>query len=270
MKIRLGHTHDADDAFMFYAMLNGKIDTEGLEFEGTVEPIASLNEKALQGVYDMTALSAAYLPHITEQYDLLSSGACMAKKCGPVLITRKNVKRIENVAVPGFNTMACTVAGIYNSDFQFYECSFDHILDSVTSGAFHGGVLISEDQMTIDNELLKSVDLGEWWFKSFSRPLPLGFDLVRKSLPTEVKVSLNRVFRNSIKYALENPKEAMEYALNFGRGIEPEAGTEFVKTFVNEMSVDLGNAGRKAVRFFISKMHDSGLLDEVPELDFVM
>lgn len=268
MKITVGHTHDADDAFMFYALLNKRIDLEGLVFEDFLEPISELNRKAAEGFYSMTAASVASLPLIVDKYDVLTAGACMAEKRGPVIVMNKN-REPETVAVSGLSTTSYFVSRLYNPDFQYYVMPFDKIFSAVKNREVDAGILISEDQMLVDPEKYTSLDLGLWWYDQTGLPLPLGIDVVDKSLPEDIKISLNRVFRRSISYALNNPDEAGEYALKFGRGIDQKKGMDFISTFVNDYTVDLGDKGKKAVNLFLSKCKDAKIIKQMPQINFI-
>lgn len=268
MKITVGHTHDADDAFLYYAMFNGKIETEGLSFEDFIEPIFKLNNEARRKKYMMTALSVASLPEVADKYDILTAGACMAEKRGPLLYMQKK-DHISTVAVPGFNTTAYITAKLYNDSYRYKVMPFDMIKTAVENGDVDAGVLISEDQMRIDRTNFNVIDLGEWWHDKTALPLPLGIDLIDRSLPEEIKLSVNRVFRNSIRYALNNPEEAGEYAIKFGRGIGMEEGLKFVTTFVNSYTVDLGTNGRNAVIEFLKQAFEKKIIGKCPELNFV-
>ena len=268
MKLTIGHTHDADDAFMFYAMLNGRVPNPGLEIHDTIEPISVLNEKADDAFYDMTAVSAAFLPRIADRYDLLTVGACMAEDRGPVMVSRPGVE-LNNIAVPGIHTTACYAARCYLRDALYIEFPYDKILAAVRDGEFDGGVIITEEQTLLTDSGFEVVDLGAWWQEQFKLPLPLGVDVIRKSLPEETKRMMCGYFQASIRYALEHETEALEYALKFGRGIDPEKGLDFVKTFVNRYTVSLDDKGIESIRFFMAKCKQFGLINEIPEISFI-
>ncbi len=268
MKITIGHTPDADDAFMFYAMLNDKIDTEGLIFEDTIEPITRLNAKAIAGAYDMTALSAGFLPHVAGNYDILLSGACMAEDRGPMLVTRKG-EAVTECAVPGLNTTAYFAVRLFKRDLTCHVVPFDQIWQHMKRGTIDCGVLINEDQMRVPSDDYDSVDLGQWWRDETGYPLPLGFDAVRHSLPQDVKEKIGRVFKRSIIYGREHENEALEWALRFGRGIDRETGLTFITTFVNDFSVDMGARGREALTVFMARCHAAGLIEKNVPLTFI-
>ena len=267
-KITIGHTPDADDAFMFHAMLHGLVDTEGLAFEDRLEPMAELNRQAPQAVYDFTAVSVAWLPAALEHYDLLPAGACMAETRGPVLLVRRG-QAPTAIAVPGFTTTGCFAARLRHPEAAFRECRFDRILPALDAGEFPAGVLISEDQLRFDPERYEATDLGAWWHERTALPLPLGVDLVRRSLPEETRKSLCRVFRRSIQYAIGHTGAVAAETVRFGRGIGTEPGTAFIRTFVNDYTVDLGPRGRQALQRFLQECHGRGLIAAVPALRFV-
>ncbi|MFC1809554.1 menaquinone biosynthesis family protein [Candidatus Omnitrophota bacterium] len=268
MNIRIGHTPDADDAFMFYAMLNKKIDVEGLSFEDVLEPITKLNAKAVQSVYDMTALSVGFLAHVADKYDILASGACMAEERGPLLVTRKNAE-LKNIAVPGLNTTAYFALKLYNKEVTCHVLPFDRILNHLQQGTIDGGVLISEDQMRINRNDVDWVDLGQWWRDKTGFPLPLGVDGVRSDIPCEVKQTIGRVFKRSIEYARDNEREVLQWAIKFARGIDEDNGLAFIKTFVNNFTVDMGDRGRQAIRNFVDACFNARLIKERVELTFI-
>jgi 1,4-dihydroxy-6-naphthoate synthase len=259
MKVTIGHTADADDAFMFYALLNEKLDAEGLIFEDTLEPITMLNAKAVRGIYDMTALSAGFLPHVSEQYDILASGACMAEEHGPMLVMRKG-RTIKECAVPGLNTTAYFALRLFKHDVECHVVQFDQIWPHLKKGTIDGGVLINEDQMKVAAEEFDIIDLGAWWQGETGYPLPLGVDGVRSALPRAVKEKIGRVFKHSIIYGREHADEAIDWALRFGRGLDRETGLTFITTFVNDFSVDMGERGREALRLFMTRCHAAGLI----------
>lgn len=268
MILKIGHTPDTDDAFMYYAMLHNKIDMQSLAFEDFLEPIAELNSKATVGFYDISAFSAGYIPHIADTYDVLTAGACMAENHGPVLIKRKGSSG-NKIAVPGLNTTACMVLKLYDPDAECEVVRFDKILASVINGTVDGGVVISEDQMRIPTNHLDAIDLGAWWKTETGYPLPLGIDAVRSELSHTVKQLFCTLFRKSIEYALRYPEEALAYAMQFGRGITDESAKIFVKRFVNPYTVNLGTRGKQAIIVFLERLHDAGLCQSHAPVNFI-
>ncbi|MCF6175719.1 MAG: hypothetical protein L3J71_08125 [Victivallaceae bacterium] len=268
MKITIGHTHDTDDAFMFYAMLNGKISMENLQIHDVVETIAELNQKVAVAHYDMTAVSVAMLPTIAEHYDLLTVGACMAETRGPVLIAKPG-SSLDSIAVPAINATACYVARLFAQEALFVEHPYTDILNAVDNDLFDAGVIITEEQLLLDNRKFEIVDLGAWWQQQYNLPLPLGVDVVRASLPPAVKQTICRLFQSSIQYALNNESEALPYALSFGRGISDDKGRDFVKTFVNQYAVNLGDKGIESINFFLHKCHEHGFISHFPQINYI-
>ncbi len=268
MILKIGHTPDTDDAFMYYALLHKKVDLQNLQFEDFLEPISNLNDKALSGFYDISAFSAGYISNIVDTYDILTAGACMADNHGPLLIKRNNSSG-NKIAVPGLNTTACMVLRIYDPTVECVVVPFDKILESVLSGSVDVGVLISEDQMRIPTDQLTATDLGVWWKTDTGYPLPLGIDAIRSDLPADIKQSFCSLFRESIQYALDHPAEALAYAIQFGRGIDIESAEKFVKRFVNPYTVNLGQTGKEAIVLFLERLYDARLCPSYPQVTFI-
>src|SRR5919204_2253540 len=225
MLIRLGHSADPDDAFMFWGLASGSVDTRGFEFEPVIDDIQKLNEWALDGRLEVTAISLATYPLVQDRYVLLPHGASMGSGYGPVVVgrrayTREELRRIE-IVVPGLNTTAYLVLKMFlGGDFESRVLPFDEILAEVCEGRAEAGLLIHEGQLTFEDEgLVKSVDLGEWWLLETGLPLPLGVNVARRDLGSETLPVLSDVLRASITAGLEHRREAMEYALRFGHGV---------------------------------------------------
>src|SRR3989440_12561838 len=274
MLIRLGHSPDADDAFMFWALAAGRVDTHGFEFEHVLRDIQTLNEWALEGRLETTAISVHAYPYVQDKYKLLPHGASMRSGYGPVVVSREPLSpeqlRDVEIAVPGRMTTAFLVLRLYLGDFAFREVPFDRILDEVKSGSAEAGLLIHEGQLTYGAEgLLKSVDLGEWWLLETGLPLPLGVNVARRDLGPERLHDLSEVLRQSIRAGLENRDEALRYALQFGRGLDEGLADRFVGMYVNELTEDYGDEGREAVRELLRRGGELGAFPERVELDFV-
>jgi 1,4-dihydroxy-6-naphthoate synthase len=272
--IRLGHSPDPDDAFMFWALAAKKIATRGFEFEHVLRDIQTLNEWALEGRLETTAISLHAYPYVQERYMLLPHGASMGSGYGPVVVsreplTREQLQEIE-IAVPGRMTTAFLVLRLYLGDFRFREVPFDRILDQVKSGRAEAGLLIHEGQLTYGAEgLQKAVDLGEWWLLETGLPLPLGVNVARRDLGPDVLRDLSEVLRESIQAGLDNRSEAMEYALGFGRGLDTELADRFVGMYVNELTCDYGEEGRQAVQELLRRGEELGAFPERVQLEFV-
>ncbi len=272
--IRLGHSPDPDDAFMFWALAANQIDTRGFEFEHVLRDIQTLNEWALDGKLETTAISLHTYPYVQDRYAVLPHGASMGSGYGPVVVAREELKRGQlqslEIAVPGRMTTAFLVLRLYLGDFRFREVPFDQILDEVKSGRADAGLLIHEGQLTYETEgLQKAVDLGEWWLLETGLPLPLGINVARRDLGPDVLHELSEVLHESIQAGLDHRAEAMEYALGFGRGLDTELADRFVGMYVNEYTCDYGEEGRQAVTELLRRGEELGAFPGRVELDFV-
>ena len=274
MLIQLGHSPDADDAFMFWALAANRIDTRGFEFEHVLRDIQTRNEWALEGRLEVTAISLHAYPFVQDRYALLPHGASMGSGYGPVVVargatTRDELRRLE-IAVPGTMTTAFLVLRMYLGDFSYRVVPFDEILDEVKSGAAEAGLLIHEGQLTYQAEGLKKVvDLGEWWLLETGLPLPLGANVARRDIGRDRLHDLSEVLAESIAAGLANRREAMEYALGFGRGLDSELGDRFVAMYVNELTQDYGEEGREAVRELMRRGEAIGAFESPVNVDFV-
>jgi len=274
MRIRLGHSPDPDDAFMFWALAEGAIDTRGFEFEHVLEDIQTLNEWALEGRLETTAMSLHAYPHVQERYMLLPHGASMGSGYGPVVVSREPLSeddlRKTEIAVPGKMTTAFLVLRMAIGDFSYREIPFDRIPDEVSSGRADAGLLIHEGQLTYEAQGFKKViDLGEWWLLETGLPLPLGVNVARRDLGPEVLHDLSEVLRDSIQAGLDNREEAMQYALKWGRGLDESLADRFVGMYVNELTCDYGEEGREAVQELLRRAEAIGAYDEPVRVEFV-
>ncbi len=274
MRIRLGHSPDPDDAFMFWALAEERIDSRGFEFEHVLRDIQTLNEWALEGRLEVTAISLHAYPFVQERYALLPHGASMGSGYGPVVVSREAITRDElrdvEIAVPGAMTTAFLVLRMYLGDFRYRVVPFDRILDEVTDGGADAGLLIHEGQLTYASAgLQKVVDLGEWWLLETGLPLPLGANVARRDLGGERLHDLSEVLAESIAAGLANREEAMRYALQFGRGLDPKLGDRFVGMYVNDLTQDYGEEGREAVRELMRRGEAIGAFASGVDVDFV-
>jgi 5,8-dihydroxy-2-naphthoate synthase len=274
MRIRLGHSPDADDAFMFWALAEKRVDTRGLEFEHVLRDIQTLNEWALEGRLEVTAISLHAYPFVQDRYVLLPHGASMGSGYGPVLVAREPMTKEElaelEIAVPGRMTTAFLVLRMYIGDFAYRVVPFDEILDQVKFGAADAGLLIHEGQLTYEAEgLRKVVDLGEWWLLETGLPLPLGANVARRDLGEDVLRDVSAVLADSIAAGLGNRDEAIRYALRFGRGLDTALGDRFVGMYVNELTQDYGKEGREAVKELLRRGEAIGAFDGPVQVDFV-
>jgi 1,4-dihydroxy-6-naphthoate synthase len=274
VRIRLGHSPDPDDAFMFWALAEEKIDTRGLEFEHVLRDIQTLNEWALEGRLETTAISLHAYPFVQDRYVLLPHGASMGAGYGPIVVasrplTRDGLRHVE-IAVPGRMTTAFLVLRMVLGQFAYREVPFDRIVDEVRSGRAAAGLLIHEGQLTYASEgLTKCLDLGEWWLLETGLPLPLGVNVARRDLGAAVLRDLSDVLRASIEAGLAHREEAMRYALGFGRGLDAELADRFVGMYVNEFTCDYGEEGREAVRELLARAERLGAFAEPVRVEFV-
>jgi 1,4-dihydroxy-6-naphthoate synthase len=272
--IRLGHSPDPDDAFMFWALTADVVDTRGFEFEHVLRDIQTLNEWALEGRLEVTALSLHAYPFVQNRYALLPHGASMGAGYGPIVVAREALSdeqlREMEIAVPGRLTTAFLALRLRLGDFRFREVPFDRILDEVSSGHAAAGLLIHEGQLTYASlGLEKVVDLGDWWLAETGLPLPLGVNAARRDLGDEALTQLSQVLRESIDAGLANREEAMRYALRFGRDLDLDLADQFVGMYVNELTQDYGEQGRAAVRELLRRGEAIGAFDEPVRVEFV-
>jgi len=272
--IRLGHSPDPDDAFMFWGLASGHVDPRGFEFEHVLADIQTLNEWALEGRLEVTALSLHAYPHVQERYALLPHGASMGSGYGPIVVAREPMSREQlagvRITVPGKMTTAFLVLRLYLGDYAYREAPFDRILDLVTEGGADAGLLIHEGQLTYEGlGLQKVVDLGEWWLLETGLPLPLGVNAARRDLGDEALHELSSVLAESIRAGLDNRTEALAYAGQFGRGLDAELTDRFVGMYVNERTCDYGDEGRSAVQELLRRGEAIGAFPEPVRVDFV-
>ena len=274
MLIRLGHSPDPDDAFMFWALAAGEVDARGFEFEHVLRDIQTLNEWALEGRLEVTAISLHSYPHVQDRYVLLPHGASMGSGYGPIVVAREeltddDLRRIE-IAVPGRMTTAFLALKLRLGEFAYREVPFDQIMDEVTSGKAEAGLLIHEGQLTYGAAGLKKVvDLGEWWLDETGLPLPLGVNVARRDLGPDTLRELSAVLADSIRAGLDNREQALEYALQYGRGLDGELADRFVGMYVNELTEDYGEEGRRAVRELLRRGEEIGAFTEPVRVEFV-
>jgi 1,4-dihydroxy-6-naphthoate synthase len=274
MKIRLGHSPDPDDAFMFWGLASGEVDSRGFEFEHVLKDIQTLNEWAMEGKLEVTAISLHAYPHVQDRYVLLPHGASMGSGYGPIVVSREPLTDDElrgvEIAVPGRMTTAFLTLRMRLGEFSWREVPFDRIMDEVSSGAADAGLLIHEGQLTYGAAgLHKVVDLGEWWLEETGLPLPLGANVARRDLGLDVLRDLSAVLAASIRAGLDNRERALEYALQFGRGLDDELADRFVGMYVNELTEDYGEEGRRAVRELLRRGEEIGAFSEPVNVEFV-
>jgi 1,4-dihydroxy-6-naphthoate synthase len=264
--IKVGHSPDSDDAFMFYALTHDKLDTGGLRFVHQLEDIETLNKRALKGELEVSAVSIHAYAYLAEHYALLASGSSMGDRFGPTLVTREP-KTLESlrgatIAVPGLLTTAyLTLQLCLGRDVPIVVMPFDEILPAVGEGRVDAGLLIHEGQLYYgDRGLHKVVDLGQWWFEQTGLPLPLGGNVVRKDLGEEMVARIARLLKQSIQYALDHRQEALDYALEYARGLDRGLADRFVGMYVNDWTLDYGPRGREAVQTLLARAAEAGLV----------
>ena len=275
MLIRLGHSPDPDDAFMFWALAEGAIDTRGFEFEHVLQDINTLSEWALEGRLETTAMSLASYPLVQDKYVLLPHGASMGSGYGPVVVGPRALSRDDlratEIVVPGERTTAFLTLRLYlGGEFPYRVLSFDEILDEVKAGSAEAGLLIHEGQLTYQDEGLKKiVDLGEWWSeRTGGLPLPLGGNVIRKDLGQAMIAQVSKLLHASIAYGLEHRPEALEYAMQFGRGLDRARADRFVGMYVNDLTLQYGTRGRAAVQRLLDEAWEKRLIPKKIDVEF--
>ena len=273
-EIRVAHSPDSDDAFMFCALATGKLNTGDFRFTHTLEDIESLNQKALRGVYEVTAVSIHAYAYISRRYALLSSGASMGDRYGPIVVAREAgtpaALRGKKIAVPGLMTTAFLTLKLFQPDFQPVVIPFDQIISAVLQGRADAGLLIHEGQLTYAREgLHKVIDMGEWWHALTGLPLPLGGNAIRRDLGEDGMKKVARLLKESIQYALDHRQEALEYALQYARDLDSAQADRFVGMYVNMRTLDYGEEGRRAVALLLDRACEAGIIPTRVLVDFV-
>ncbi|MCH7760404.1 ABC transporter substrate-binding protein [candidate division TA06 bacterium] len=273
-KLRIGHSPDPDDAFMFYGFASGAVKIQGFEIEHLLEDIQSLNKRALQGELDVTAISAHAYPYLANRYWILSCGASMGMGYGPLLISKDDLKPEDlagkRVAIPGKMTTAYLLSRIYLKDYEPVEMRFDQILRAIQEEKVDAGLIIHEGQITYKSlKLKKMMDFGERWQADSDLPLPLGLDIVRSSLGESLAKEISEGLRKSIQYAFAHEEEALTYALQFGRGIEMNQARTFVRMYVNEYTLDMGDEGRRGLSELFQRAYERELIPLIPDLKII-
>ena len=272
--IHVAHSPDSDDAFMFYALAAGKIDTEGLAYVHELQDIESLNQRAMRGELEVTAVSIHAYAYLSERYALLPHGASMGDRYGPRLVAREPADRSEvkgkRIAIPGPLTSAYLALQLYEPVFTPVFTPFDQIEDAVVNGDVDMGLLIHEGQLTFAERGLHLVaDMGEWWFQETGLPLPLGGNVVRKDLGPELTSKISRHLRDSIAYGLQHRVGALDHAMQYARGLDRSKADTFVGMYVNDWTLDYGERGRQAVHLFLQRGVEAGLVKKAVTVEFV-
>jgi len=272
--IHVAHSPDSDDAFMFYALAAGKIDTEGLTYVHELQDIETLNQRAMRGELEVTAVSIHAYAYLADRYALLPHGASMGDKYGPRLVARTPMTRAElrgkRIAIPGELTSAYLALRLFEPDFEPVVTPFDQIEQAVVDGKVDVGLLIHEGQLTFaDNGLHLIQDLGEWWFGETGLPLPLGGNVIRKDLGEVMTRKISRHLHDSIAYGLNHRAAALDHSMQFARGLDRSKADTFVGMYVNDWTLDYGGKGREAVRLFLARGAEAGLIEGPVTVEFV-
>ena len=272
--ITVAHSPDSDDAFMFYGLATNKIDTGDLKFDHVLEDIQTLNEKATRGVYDVTAVSFHAYAYISDKYVLLPHGASIGEGYGPIVVAREpyKVEDLPNlkIAVPGTMTSAFLALRILQPDFEYVVVPFDKIIDAVQKGEADAGLLIHEGQLFYQRlGLQKVVDLGEWWKEKEGLPLPMGGNVIRRDLGEETIARVSDYLHQSIQFSLDNRRDALSYAMQFARDMDPELADRFVAMWVNQLTLDYTERGRRAVQRLLDEGFERGVIPHRVEAEFV-
>ncbi len=273
-KIRIAHSPDSDDAFMFYALAKEKIDTQGFTFEHILKDIQTLNEAALAGTYEVSAISIHAYPKVADKYMLLPTGSSMGDRYGPMLLAKRPLSSEELkqkvIAVPGEMTTAFLALKLYLPEVKHQVMPFDQIMPAILQDEIEVGLIIHEGQLTYKEKgLHKLVDLGEWWYQETGLPLPLGGNVIRKDLGLDTMKTVSRLIRQSIQYSLDHREEALAYALQFAGDMAPDLADRFVGMYVNHWTLDYGDVGRKAVKTLLQKGFEAGIIKDKVNVEFL-
>ncbi len=275
-EITVAHSPDSDDAFMFYGLATNKVRVPGLRFTHTLCDIETLNQKAREGdgFYDVTAISFHAYPYIQDKYALLPSGGSVGDGYGPMIVAPRAYSESEiktkRIAIPGTLTTAYLALQLFAPGVETVTVPFDEIIPQVLAGQHEAGLIIHEGQLTYDKSgLHRIVDLGKWWQKVTGLPLPLGGNAIRRSLGHELMVSVGQALRDSIQYALDHREEALAYAMQFARDLDPQLADRFVGMYVNERTLDYGSDGREAVKRLLDMGHKAGIIPQEARVEFV-
>jgi 1,4-dihydroxy-6-naphthoate synthase len=273
-EITVAHSPDSDDAFMFYGLATNKVRVPGLRFTHTLCDIETLNQKAREGVYDVTAISFHAYPYIQDKYALLPSGGSVGEGYGPMIVaprlfSESDIKQ-KLIAVPGTLTTAYLALQIFAPGIQTEVVPFDQIIPQVLEGKYEAGLIIHEGQLTYDKSgLYRILDLGKWWQKMTGLPLPLGGNVIRRALGPELMSAVSTALRDSIQYGLDHREEALSYAMQFARDLDMQSADKFIGMYVNERTLDYGADGREAVRRLLDMGHKAGIIGPEARMDWV-
>jgi 1,4-dihydroxy-6-naphthoate synthase len=273
-EIACAHSPDSDDAYMFYALATKKVRSPFLNFRHILDDIQTLNQKAREGEYELTAISYHAYPYVADKYTLMAAGSSVGDGYGPMVVSQQPIEAAalkgKRIAIPGKLTTAYLTLRLMQPDFEPVVVAFDKILDVVANGAADAGLVIHEAQLTHGRAGFKTiVDLGRWWKDTYGLPLPLGCNVLRRDLAPEVARESCRLMRESIQYALDHREEALEYAMQFARDMEASLAEQFVGMYVNHYTVDCGELVPQAAQKLLDMGHEAGLIPHRVELEFV-
>ncbi|HWX56265.1 MAG TPA: MqnA/MqnD/SBP family protein [Verrucomicrobiae bacterium] len=273
-EISVAHSPDSDDAFMFYGLATSKVRVPGLKFSHTLTDIETLNRKAMEGHYDVSAISFHAYPYVQNRYALMSCGGSVGDKYGPMVVSPRalgleELKRTK-VAVPGTLTTAYLALKLFAPKIETVTAPFDKIIPEILAGKHEAGLIIHEGQLTYESSgLQKVLDLGKWWFDLTGLPLPLGGNAIRRELGPELIAAVSRALKDSIQYALDHREEALAYAMQFARDLDTPSADKFVGMYVNERTLDYGPDGKEAVERLLGMGYRAGIIPHKPEVEFV-
>lgn len=274
LEIVSAHSPDSDDAFMFYALATRKVRSPKVAFRHVLEDIETLNRKATEGLYELSAISYHAYPYVADKYVMMASGSSIGDGYGPMIVATKPMEpediRGKRIAIPGMMTSAYLALKLYQPDFEPVVTPFDRILAAVRERSADAGLIIHEAQLTYDKEGFHRVlDLGRWWKQKYNLPLPLGGNVLLRRLPDDIKSECCRLMRESIQYALDNNEEALTYALQFARDMEAPLAEKFVGMYVNHYTLDAGDIVPKAAQKLLDLGHEAGLIPHRVQVEFV-
>jgi 1,4-dihydroxy-6-naphthoate synthase len=275
-EITIAHSPDSDDAFMFYGLATNKVQVPGLRFTHTLCDIQSLNQKAMEGdgAYDVTAISFHAYPYLQKTYALMTCGGSVGEGYGPMIVAPRafseNEIKQKKIAVPGKLTTAYLALKLFAPEIETEVVPFDQIIPQVLEGKYEAGLIIHEGQLTYDRSgLYRVIDLGKWWLQTTGLPLPLGGNAIRRSLGPELISSVSNALRDSIQYALDHREQALQYAMQFARDLDPRLADRFVGMYVNERTLDYGRDGKEAIRRLLETGYREGIISVAPQVEFV-
>jgi 1,4-dihydroxy-6-naphthoate synthase len=273
-EITVAHSPDSDDAFMFYGLATNKVRVSGLKFAHTLTDIETLNRKAMQGVYDVSAISFHAYPYVQDKYALMPCGGSVGEQYGPMVVASRAIGLDElkrtRIAVPGTMTTAYLALKLFAPEIETAVVPFDQIIPEVVAGKYEAGLIIHEGQLTYESSgLSKILDLGRWWHEQTALPLPLGGNAIRRGLGKELMATVTQALRESIQYGLDHREEALAYAMQFARDLDTQKADRFVGMYVNHRTLDYGPDGREAVVRLLEMGYRAGIIPNQPRVEFV-